>query len=222
MIGNKRGWWRNKIFKGEEKMKRKILSVLLTLVLVLSFSLMTVVPVEAAKPADKGFDQWGYNYQARIFNGLFGNSDENRPGDNNPDTYLGSSTNSYGYKDTDGNFHEILVDVAGSHLVMKWSEVWHMAVFGPDGIRYNNDEEPWGQGAWCTNHVEGTGTIYDIDGTTIIYQGHLTILSKIKWVGDTTGYTNPIWGEMAVIQKVVSKQGAVFLEIPCGLGPVSP
>ena len=203
-------------------MKKKLFSVLLALVLVLSFSLVTAVPAAAAKPVGKGFDQYGYNYQARIFNGLFGNADENRPGDENPDTYLGESTDSYGYDDKDGNYHEVIVNVAGSHLVMKWSEVWHMAVFGPDGIRYNGDEEPWGEGAWCTNHVVGTGTIYDIDEETVIYQGHLTILSKIKWVGDTTGYTNPIWGEMAVIQKVVFNQGAAFLEIPCGFGPVSP
>lgn len=199
-------------------MKRKILSVLFAVVLVLA---VTATPVMAAKPVGKGFDQWGYNYQARIFNGLFGNADENRPGDGNPDTYLGSSTDSYDYYDKDGKYHKVTVNVAGSHLIMKWSEVWHMAVFGPDGIRNSDDEEPWGQGAWCTNHVVGTGTIYDIDGT-VIYEGHLTILSKIKWVGDTTGYTNPIWGPMAVIQKVVFNQGAAFLEIPCGFGPVSP
>ena len=205
-------------------MKRKFISIFIALVLALSLCLVTVGPAAAAKPEGKGFDQWGYNYQARIFNGLFGNSDENRPGDGNPDTYFGDSTNSYGYFDTDGEYHEILVNVAGSHLVMKWSEVWHMAVFGPDGVRGSGDEEPWGQGAWCTNHVVGTGTIYDIDGTTIIYQGHLTILSKIEWVENTTGYTNPIWGMAAVIQKVVSKQGAVFREIQCGpgLGPVGP
>ncbi len=202
-------------------MKRRTFGVLLVLVLVLSLSLVTAAPVAAAKPVGKGPDQWGYNYQARIFNGLFGNSDENRPGDGNPDTYLGSSTDSYGYYDKDGNYHKVIVDVAGSHLVMKWSEVWHMAVFGPDGIRNTGDEESWGEGAWCTNHVVGTGTIYDID-ENIIYQGHLTILSKIKWVGDTTGYTNPIWGQMAVIQKVIFNQGAAFLEVPCGFGPVSP
>lgn len=195
--------------------------LILTLALVLLLGLIAT-PVMAAKPAGKGFDQYGYNYQARIFNGLFGNADENRPsGDGNPDTYFGDSTNSYGYLDTDGEYHEILVNVAGSHLVMKWSDAWHMAVFGPDNLRGTGDEVPWGEGAWCTNHVEGTGTIFDIDGN-VIYAGHLTILSKIKWVGDTTGYTNPIWGMMAVIQKVVSKQGAVFMETPGGLGSPLP
>ena len=205
-------------------MKRKIFSILFVVVLTLSLSLVMAMPAAAAKPAGKGFDQWGYNYQARIFNGPFGYVDENRPsGDGSINTIFGSPTDSYGYYDTGGNFHGVIANVAGSHLVMKWSEAWHMAVFGPDGVRGSGDEEPWGQGAWCTNHVVGTGIIYDIDGT-VIYQGHLTILSKITWVGDTTGYTNPIWGMAAVIQKVVSKQGAVFREIQCGpgLGPVGP
>ncbi len=164
-----------------------------------------------------GFDKWGYNYQARIFNGLFGNADENRPGDLNPDTYLGASTDSYGYFDSDGNPHEVLVNVAGTHLIMKWSKAWHMAVFGPNNIRYDGDEDPMNEDAWLTNHVNGTGTIYDTEGNEI-YSGRITILSKIKWVGDTTGYTNPIWGEMAVVQKVINGQGVVFLEIPPGWG----
>ena len=179
----------------------------------------------AGKPASVGFDQFGYNYQARLFNGLFGNADENRPGDGNPDTYLGASTDSYGYYDADGDFHAVVVDVAGTHLIMQWSEAWHMAVFGPDNLRYNGDEILWsvaGQDAWLTNHVEGTGTIYDIDGVTVIYQGRLTILSKIRWVGDTTGYTNPIWGQFAVIQKVISGPGQVFLEVPCGFSAPLP
>ena len=168
--------------------------------------------------AKGGFDEWGYNYQARIFNGLFGNADENRPcGDGTPDTFCGASMDSYGYYDTDGDFHEVLVNVAGTHLIMKWSKAWHMAVFGPDNIRYNGDEEDWNEDAWLTNHVEGTGTIYDTEGN-VIYAGHLTILSRIRWVGDTTGYINPLWGQFAVIQKVIGGQGQVFAETPCGFG----
>jgi len=199
---------------------KRIFSILFILVLGLSFSLVTSVAAVAAKPPDKGIDQWGYNYQARIFNGLFGNADENRPGDGNPDTYLGSSTDSYGYYDTDSNFHEVLVNVAGTHLVMKWSEAWHMAVFGLDNTRYNGDEEPWNDRAWLINRVEGTGKVYDTEGN-VIYDGHLSILSRIRWVGDTTGYTNPIWGQFAVIQKVISGQGLGVLEVPSGFcGPL--
>lgn len=201
----------------------RTIALLMVALLVL---LLTAVPVMAAQPAGKGPDQYGYNYQARLFNGLFGNADENRPcGDGNPDTFCGASTDSYGYYDTDGYFHKVVVNVAGTHLGMKWSEAWHMAVFGPDNIRYNGDEIAWsvaGPDAWLTNQVVGTGTIYDTDGTTVLYQGHLTVLSKIRWVGDTTGYTNPIWGQFAVLQKVISGPGQGFQEIPCGFGPPLP
>lgn len=171
--------------------------------------------------AKGAFDQWGYNYQALLFNGLFGNADENRPGDGNPDTYLWKTTDEYSFYDADGNYHKVLINVKGSKLVMKWSKVWHMAVFGPDNVRYNGDEQPWGPGAWCTNHVVGTGTIYNTNGTPL-YEGKMTILSKISWVGDTTGYMNPIWGQMAVTLKVVSAQGVHlgFHETPAGFGAV--
>ena len=190
-----------------------------TLLIAIFFAMM--IPMVMAKPGkgNSGFDQWGYNYEARLFNGLFGFVDENRPsGDGNPNTIFGAATDSYGYNDATG-YHEVLMDVAGSYLRMKWSKIWHMAVFGPDGIRNSGDEQPWGKGAWCTNHVEGTGTVYAVDGT-IIYQGHMTVLSKIMWVGDTTGYPNPIWGMAAVIQKVVGGQGQVFLQTPAGFGAV--
>jgi len=95
------------------------------------------------------------------------------------------------------------------------------AVFGPDNIRYNGDEEPWNEDAWLINRVEGTGTMYDTEGN-VIYDGHLSILSRIRWVGDTTGYTNPIWGQFAVIHKVFSGQGRGVLEIPSGFGSPLP
>ncbi len=167
--------------------------------------------------AQGAVDQYGYNYTARLFNGPFGDADR----DSDPDTYYGNPTDSYGYYDTDGNYHEVLVTVAESQLRMKWSKAWQMAVFGPDGIRKNGDEKPWNASAWCTNHVEGTGTVYNVDGS-VLYQGHLTILSTIRWVGDTSGYTNPIWGQFAVLHKVVGGQGETFAEIPTGFGAPLP
>ncbi len=193
-------------------MKKWAILVAVVLVVVVVF-----LPTATAL-AKGGFDEFGYNYNARIFNGLFGNADENRPsGDGDPNTYFGDSTNSYGYYDTDGGYHEVLVNVAGTHLIMKWSKAWHMAVFGPDNIRGTGDEEPWNEDAWLTNHVNGTGEIYDTDGN-LVYDGSLTILSKIKWVGDTTGYTNPLWGICAVVQKIIKGEGQVFVEIPPGFG----
>ena len=167
-----------------------------------------LIPVVSAKSA---FDQWGYNYTARIFNGPLGYADENRPGDGNIDTYLGSSTDTWSFTANDDVFHEVIFNVAGTKLVMKWSKAWHMHVFGPDGVRYNSDELSWEDAvaqygeAWCTNHDVGSG---EIDGVT--YE-KMRGYSRIVWVGDTTGYTNPIWGSCAVVHKVVNAPGVALV-----------
>jgi len=141
------------------------------------------------------------------FNGLLGNADENRPGDGNPDTYLGSSADTWSFTANDNIFHVVIFNVKGTKLVMKWSKAWHMHVFGSNDIRYDGDELSWADAvaqygeAWCTNHDVGSGTI---DGVT--YE-NMRGYSKIVWVGDTTGYTNPIWGSCAVVHKVVNAPG---------------
>jgi hypothetical protein len=87
--------------------------VILSLALVLLLVLIAT-PISAAKPADKGFDEFGYNYQARLFNGLADGSDRNLDG-----TVWGDPT------------------YANDRLVMKWSKAWDDARFngaawGPD------------------------------------------------------------------------------------------
>lgn len=178
-------------------MKKQILAAIIVAIIIL------VTPVLA----NGAFDQWGYNYTARIFNGPLGYADENRPGDGNIDTYLGSSTDDWSFTDSSSVPHEVIFNVAGTHLIMKWSLAWHMAVFGPDGIRYNGDEPSWQDAvtqygeAWCTNHDIGSGTI---DSTT---HQKMRGYSRIVWVGDTTGYTNPIWGQFAITHKIVNAPG---------------
>ena len=166
---------------------KNIRIILISAIMLLSIFLISAV-------AQGGFDDWGYNYNARIFNGLLGNSDSNVDG--NPDTIYGSDTVSFGYDDADGNFHEVLIDVKGAHAVGKWSK----------GVDLGGRDEV---GAWCTYHVEGTGVIYDIDGETIIYEGHLTIFIKIQFVCE---------GQYGITQFVINGQGIVVSEIPTGFG----
>ncbi len=111
-------------------MKKKIPSVLLAVALVLSFNLVMAMPAAAAKPADKGFDEFGYNYQARVFVGKADGVDRNLDGKVGGDpTY------------------------ANDHLVMKWSKGWddarfHGAEWGPDAWETNewNGMVPGGSG----------------------------------------------------------------------------
>ena len=150
--------------------------------------------------ATSGFDEYGYNDNARIFNGLFGNSD--RDDDGNPDTYRGRNTAFYDYFGTDKRWHKVRVEVAGARLIMKWSEA------------YANDAGS--EGAWYTNRVRGTGTIIHKENT--IYEGRLTIFAKIQWVDNPQDYTIPLKDGFVVAQLVISGQGVAVLEIPPGLG----
>lgn len=111
-----------------------------TIIVLIALVTITAGPALAQGPPDNtGFDEYGYNYKARIFNGLLGNADENRPGgDGNPDTLFDEDYDEFTF---DEDPCLIQIPVAGTHLVMKWSKAWHMAVFGPDGVRYNGDEE---------------------------------------------------------------------------------
>jgi len=143
----------------------------------------------AAVPAvaDGGFDEFGYNYNARIFNGLLGNADENRPGgDGSPDTLFGADYDKFDFAREP---YLIQIPVAGTHLVMKWSKAWHMAVYGPDGVRYNGDEEPWNEDAWLTN----TDVWTDDDGRT-----H-TAFFYVRW----TGSGGELWGQFTIVRCIV-------------------
>ncbi|MDH5695961.1 MAG: hypothetical protein OEZ00_05080 [Dehalococcoidia bacterium] len=68
--------------------------------------LVLIATPAAAKPVNKGFDEFGYNYQARVFVGLADGVDRNLDG-----TVWGDPT------------------YANDHLVMKWSKAWDDARF---------------------------------------------------------------------------------------------
>ena len=109
-------------------------------------------------------------------------------------------------------------DYAHDKLVMKWSKGWDDAIFGPDGIRENGDELPWGPDAWETN--EWNGMFPGGSGETWHY--------KIIWVGtDLEGSDywreggDPIWGQFEVIMSHGTMDGEHSWEahaIPNGFG----
>lgn len=119
--------------------------------------------------AGEGFDEYGYNYTARLFNGLFGNYDQ----DSDPDTAWGSATDDTPIIDCDtGVVTVYTVPVPGTHLVMKWDKRW-------DAHRFHG--APWEIGAWCTNHDTWSDAA-----------GDHTAFFKIVYVGDGGNFT--AWG----------------------------
>jgi hypothetical protein len=131
-------------------------------------------------PVQLGYDQFGYNYQAHMFNGLYANF--SRP---NPPATEGLE-----------------------NLVMKWSDEWlsnldcnndHKLDRGLDRKTGISDGTSKG---WVTNHIEGD--YLGDDGEL----HHYTYFCKIVWVGPAPfGAPDPwdgkrIWGVYAIIEEV--------------------
>ena len=107
-------------------MKKVLLAVFFSVLM----TLLVVSPAMAAQPAGKGYDQFGYNYQARIFSGPADGVDRVLDG-----TVWGDPT------------------YANDHLVMKWSKAW-------DDARFNGapwTTAAWEDNEWNGNVPGGSG-----------------------------------------------------------------
>ena len=103
-------------------MKKRVFLVVLATVVLLA--------VPAAAFAGGGFAQFGYNYQARLFNGPADGVDRSLDG-----TVWGDPT------------------YANDHLVMKWSKAWDAARF--DGAAWTCDA--WTDNEWNGMFPDGSG-----------------------------------------------------------------
>jgi len=134
---------------------------------------------------DLGYDQWGYNYQARMFNGTY------------CDAYR------------DAAWCQPYADI---ELIMKWNDPW-LANNDCDGDglldRHFGYSSYIGSGAWLTNHQSG---LVDVGGGKM---KRWTYFCKIVAVPadaipcgsfwctpDHEVIGQSIWGEFAVIQEI--------------------
>jgi hypothetical protein len=136
-------------------MKMKVIPVLL----VLAFSLMAPMAM-AAKPSTNGFDEFGYNYGARLFNGWYGQWADKPSG-----TWSGETLDAY--------------------LVMKWSDDWIPQADEPVGAWctnhwtwYSNDVE---EGTWYGWDTRVDWTLKD---TPPLAEYKVEEFLKIMKVGD--------------------------------------
>jgi hypothetical protein len=109
----------------------------------------------AGNPLTLGFDVFGYNYQAHIFNGTYDSSDRNLDG-----TYWGSTG-----------------DFVDDHLQMKWSDDWLSNKDCTGDGKLDRDGATGISKGWLTNHV--VGDYVDDNGQV----QHYTDFVKIVWVG---------------------------------------
>lgn len=137
----------------------------------------------AGNPIVLGYDQFGYNYQAHIFNGTYDSSDRN----------------------IDGTYWGLTGDFVDDSLIMKWSDAWLANVdcngdgkldrgLGTEGYATNTSR------GWLTNEVVGDYT--DADGLG----QHYTWFDKIAWVGSG----GSLWGQYEIIQEVANDPAGGF------------
>ena len=131
-----------------------------------------------------GYDQWGYNYQAHLFNGMY------------CDAYHDAAW-CQPYKEV--------------KLLMKWNDAWlSNKDCDGDGLldRHYGYDSYIGSGAWETNHQWGT---YEQDGKTCKWDYFVkivaapedaTLVGGIWYAADGTEIGPVIWGEFAIIQEV--------------------
>lgn len=129
----------------------------------------------AGNPLSVGFDQFGYNYQAHMFNGTYDSSDRVLDG-----LYWGDPAS---------------VDYADDSLIMKWSDPWLANV---DCNGDNKLDRGLVNGVvggtslgWLTNQINGDYT--DVNGVH-----HYTLFDKIVW----TGPGSLLWDEYTIVQEV--------------------
>jgi hypothetical protein len=146
-------------------------------------------------PLVLGYDEFGYNYQAHMFNGRYCDYDRVAGGD---------------YCDV--------------KLVMKWNDAWlsNKDCDGDGKLDRPNDfgGSYIGSGAWCTNHQWG----YNDDGTKWVYfvkivaaPADATVDGGMWYAADGTEIGPVIWGSFAIIQQVESGMGPTYLS-PSGPG----
>ncbi len=135
-------------------------------------------------PIELGFDDWGYNYQAHLFNG--------------------------GYCDAyrDAEWCQSYVDV---DLIMKWNNAWLSNMdCNNDGEldRHLGYDSYQGSGAWLTNHQSGK---VEVNGKMRKWTYFIKIVAAPAdgyyengfWYNSEGVEIGPeIWGEFAIVQEV--------------------
>ncbi len=140
-------------------------------------------------PISTGYDEWGYNYQAKIFNGFY-----------------------------DNNTRPSVVVTEGNMLQMKWNDAW-LSNEDCDGDgkldRHLGFPSYIGSGAWLTNHEWGTyedgeGNICEWDYfVKIVAVPADAVIEDGVWYNSEGVEIGPdIWGQFAIIQEVSND--------PCG------
>ena len=162
----------------------------------------------AGQPLKVGYDIFGYNYQAHMFNGYYAN------------VYLGGD----GFPPYTGDAEAYLAEnpLAANHwawpyrdvkVSMKWNDAWlSNKDCDKDGKldRHYGFTSYIGSGAWETNHQWGDnddGTKWNYFVKIVAVPADAHNVGGVWYTADGTEIGPDIWGEFAVIQEVYNDQG---------------
>lgn len=126
-----------------------------------------------------GYDEFGYNYQAHMFNGRYCDAD----------------------RVVDGPYCDV-------NLIMKWNDAW-LANVDCDGDGKLDRASPYiGSGAWCTNHMWGTDEVdgetckWNWFVKIVAVPQGATLVADVWYAADGTEIGPVEWGAFAVVQSV--------------------
>ncbi len=155
-----------------------------------------------------GYDEYGYNYQAHMFNGIYSDADRDHEG--------GDDT-----------------DFSDVNLMMKWNDAWlsNRNCDEDEGDlldRHYGYDTYRGSGAWLTNHDVGVSE----DGSRWAYFVKIvavpvdaTLTDGTWYAADSTEIGPDIWGQFAVIQQIIAgdiPQDFIDYDLPFAGNFISP
>jgi hypothetical protein len=182
------------------------------------------------EPLKTGFDLFGYNYQAHLFNGLYANVYLNKDGfppyEGDDEAYYQRLVDE-GYA-SDLASAELLMSTKwywpyrNIQLMMKWNDAW-LSNKDCDGDgkldRHYGFVSYIGSGAWLTNHMSGgkgkNQWVYFVK--IVAAPGDAYTDGGIWYRADDTEIGPVIWVAFAIIQEVLSGEGAIYVS-PAGPG----
>lgn len=178
------------------------------------------------EPLMPGFDIYGYNYQAHLFNGYYANVYLGREGfppyEGDAEAYLAK------YPEVASKWYWPYRDTI---VAMKWNDAWlSNKDCDNDGLldRYFGYPSYIGSGAWETNHQFGT---YEMDGNEchwtyfvkiIAVPADASLIGGVWYTVDGIEIGPAIWGSFAIIESIYNDpcgglHGVEYLS-PCGPG----
>lgn len=171
----------------------------------------------AGNPITVGYDDWGYNYQAHMYNGDYcdvGRGAVVCPTDDEP----------------------VHIEGPGVHLLMKWNEAWlsNQSCDGDEILDRRLGSNTYiGSGAWLTNHQ--SGSVDSGNGKMRKWTYFVKIVAVPEgavdsdpagnsgvWSKDGIDIGPEIWGQFAIVQEVLNdpSSGAhgILYKSPSGPG----